>query len=165
MDKFSSILGSGFHCLHRIGTPAKREYKKAFYAALSEAMYAWDEDDTKNLYEAMKNRIDVNMDEFQLMWYYWKSYFVKCVGCHCLPPSRIYYRARAVFELFGNKIDSESKKPLFKNDTWKKVNVVLKEILKGFYSDPPGEVLYKYELTNKGEIEKGKDGISILKCI
>ena len=58
-----------------LAKPAKK-YKKVFYAALSEAMYAWDEDDTKNLYEAMKNRIDVNMDEFQLMWYYRRSYFV-----------------------------------------------------------------------------------------
>lgn len=54
-NKYSSILGSGFHAGHCVITPTKHAFKKAFHVALSEAMYAWDEDGMRLLYLAMKN--------------------------------------------------------------------------------------------------------------
>mmetsp|Transcript_20033 Transcript_20033/g.28562 ORF Transcript_20033/g.28562 Transcript_20033/m.28562 type:complete len:117 (+) Transcript_20033:286-636(+) len=62
----------------------------------------------------------------------------ECIERHAPAPRILYYRVRAVFTLFGNLIDSKTKKPLFNAAAWKKANQVLKEILEGFYSDPLG---------------------------
>mmetsp|Transcript_4764 Transcript_4764/g.7366 ORF Transcript_4764/g.7366 Transcript_4764/m.7366 type:complete len:117 (-) Transcript_4764:313-663(-) len=62
----------------------------------------------------------------------------ECIERHAPAPRILYYRVRAVFTLFGNLIDSKTKKPLFNAAAWKKANQVLKEILDGLYSDPLG---------------------------
>ena len=61
---------------------------------------------------------------------------------------------RGVFETFGLKIDSEQTgKPLFNKRTWTCAKNALKEILAGYYSETPDVVLYKYELTDSGDIK------------
>ena len=52
-NKYSSILGSGFHAGHRIVKPEKHAHNKAFHVALSEVTHAWDEDGIRVLYNAM----------------------------------------------------------------------------------------------------------------
>ena len=55
-----------------------------------------------------------------------------------LPPSQLYWRVRAVFEIYGPMQDQKTGKPLFGDEAWKKANGVLKEILLGHCSDHPG---------------------------
>ena len=57
-----------------------------------------------------------------------------------LPPKQLYLRVRAVYALFGPKIDTKTHKPLFNDTSWKKAKNVLDEILAGNVSDPPGHV-------------------------
>ena len=47
-----------------------------------------------------------------------------------------------MYAIYGNKIDALSGKALFDDEAWKKANNVLKEILQGFVSDPPGYQFY-----------------------
>ena len=167
-DKISAILGSGFHCGHRVGAliSTKQTHRKAFCVAFSEALYAWDEDDMNVLFDNMKEHVeDMDRKDFLLLRYFRRRYFVKRVKRHCLPPSKLYWRVRAVFEVFGAAIDKKTGKPLFNDVAWTKANGILKEILCGFYSDPPGEVMYKYELSSNGTIKRDHFGTPLLKCL
>ena len=164
IDKFSAVLGSGFHAAHRIVTPVHHAYKKAYSVALSEAIYCWDESDMRTLVQKLSTEKGLEEDEIRLMRYFRRSYFTKRVRRHCLRPSRLYWRVRAVFETYGCKMDPTTRKPLFDESRWKKANVILKEILKGYYSDPPDECLYKYQLTSKGDIKRDGLGIPLLHC-
>ena len=69
-----------------------------------------------------------------------------------------------VFLMFGPKIDSVSKKPLFNKDCWTKANTILTEIKRGFYSDPPDESMYTYKLNDSQDIMKDQHGVAILNC-
>ena len=152
IDKFSAILGSGFHACHRIVTPMHHSYKIAFFVALSEAIYAWDEEDMKTLVDLLKDKLGLGEDEIKTWRYFKRRYFVRRVRRICLPPSRLYWRVRAVFEMFGPKTDPETGKTLFNKRTWTCAKGVMKEILQGYYSDPPGLSLYQNELNESGGI-------------
>jgi len=71
-----------------------------------------------------------------------------------------------VFETFGTKRDEDTNKALFNNKKcWVVANNILKGILEGYYSDPPDENLYTYELTAKGEIKyDALLGLPLLEC-
>jgi hypothetical protein len=111
---FSAILGDIYHAMNRARVPVKHEAKKAYFHALRNAFLIW------------------NPKKVEL--------YDECIERHAPAPRILYYRVRAVFALFGNMLDSKTKKPLFNNDAWKKANQVLKEILAGVYSDPPGVI-------------------------
>ena len=41
-NKYSAVLGDGFHAMHRPKVPMEHDSKKAYFVALQEAFYAWD---------------------------------------------------------------------------------------------------------------------------
>ena len=127
--QFSSILGSGFHRAHRITTPAKHKFKKLYSVAVSEAAYEWDLDSMMEVYHCVKEHINITFEQFKVWRYYRRDYFMQRVKRVCPPPPQLYERMRTVFLMFGPKIDSVSKKPLFNNDCWTKANT----IKRGFY--------------------------------
>ena len=82
----------------------------------------------------------------------------------CPLPCKLYFRVRAVFEIFGTKIDLNTIKPLFNKDAWGKAKNILKEILEGCYSNPPEESMCAYDLDKDYKITRDKHGIELLKC-
>ena len=97
----------------------EHEYKKTYYVALQEAFLAWrpellaDVKETLTSYGFSKEDIDAKM-------YYDVDFFRARVDRRVLPPRQLYWRVRAVFAIFGNKVDSKTKKPLFGVRAWKK---------------------------------------------
>lgn len=164
VDRYRAILGSGFHALHRIIVSSKHSHKKLLFVALSEALFAWDKDEMDNVCSALKDDLGLDEKEIIIYRYFRRRYFAKRVRRHCLPPSRLYWRVRAVFEVYGLKVDRETGKALFNKVAWKKANGVLKEIIQGHYSDPPGIPMYKFKLTPAGDIKRDQFGIALLKC-
>ena len=65
--------------------------------------------------------------------YFSRKWFTKGVRRYCLPPSRLYWRVRAVFGFFGSKVDPETNKTLFNKTAWTKAQTILKEITAGYY--------------------------------
>jgi hypothetical protein len=120
---------------------------------LSEAIFAWDKDDMSVLVAHLKSKLNLSYDEIQAWKYFRRRYFARRVKRACLPPSRLYWRVRAVLEFFGSKVDHDVGKPLFDKKTWASARGVLKEIISGHYTDPPDVALYKYELTESDEIK------------
>lgn len=66
--------------------------------------------------------------------------------------------------MLGPKIDLKSGNPLFNNLAWTKAKGVLKEVMSGFYSDPPDKILYRFQLCSNGDIKYDSHGISLLSC-
>lgn len=167
-DKYSAVNGSHFHGENRFDVPKDHMDEKAFYSALSEALFAWDSVDLQKLFETMKDAgMVTEWRDFLLLRYYRRMWFCQRVKRHCLSPSKLYWRVRAVFEVFGSRVDSKSNKPLFNKTCWKKANNLLNEILKGYYSDPPGIDLYKLKMKKGTRIIDYDErlGIPKLSCL
>ena len=59
----------------------------------------------------------------------------------------------------------KTRKPLFNDTAWGKANNVLKEILAGHGSDPPGIIFYHPAVTADGSIRKDRFGLTIYDCV
>jgi hypothetical protein len=107
----------------------------------------------------------MSADDIEAKMYHDIDFFCKCCPSVVLPPSKLYWWVRSVFVRFGNKKDSVSGKPLFDQRAWNKANNLLKEILRGFGSDPPGVAMYLHKLDSNGEIKRNKYGLPLYFCL
>jgi hypothetical protein len=80
------------------------------------------------------------------------------------PPSILYWRVRIVFAVYGSQIDTKTNLPLFNTACWEKGNNVLREILLGFISDPPGITFYEQRLDSLGDPKFDKSGLALYDC-
>jgi hypothetical protein len=163
-DIYSPLLGDVFHAMNRPRVPVKHEAKKGFFVALQNAFFIWNESQMDKLVSSMiESGVDEN--EIEKMKYYNSRLFVNCVEREVPPPSILFWRVRAVFTLYGPMKDSKTGKPLFNDDAWVKAKGVLREILLGYYSDPPGVSMYNKKLRKDGSVHKNKYGMDMVECI
>jgi hypothetical protein len=162
-DTFSSVLGDSFHAMDRAKVRVKHEYKKPYYVALMRAFFAWDEPRLQEVFKTMTKH-GWSEKELESLLFFRPSFFQRLVERIVLPPSQLYWRVRSVFEVFGGKIDSETKTPLFNDNAWAKANNLLQEIRQGLYSDPPGFNFYAVELDSSGKVKTDKYGLSRIRC-
>ena len=162
--KFSAVLGDVFHAIQRTRVPVKHEYKKALFYALMNAFFVWDEVELEKVKEILREKARMTDEEITSLMYYSPEFFQRRVQRHVPGPRQLYYRVRAVYCAFGNKIDSKTNRPLFNAEAWTKARQVLKEILQGYYSDPPGFSFYTYDINEDGSVRRDKWGIKLLLC-
>lgn len=162
-DTFSSVLGDGFHFMDRPKVPVHHECKKPYFHALQEAWFTWDPAKLQEVMDVLKAD-GLSEDDIDSKLYYDADYFRARVPRVVLPPSKLYPRVRAVFEVYGPKVDSESKKPLFNKTAWSKAAQVLREIALGLASDPPGVQFYTVKLDAKGQPMLDQYGIVLIDC-
>ena len=160
---YSCVLGDGFHAMQRIITPTHHEGKKAFFVALRDAFFMWDKEKLDELIAHMIAD-GVTPEEIDNKMLFSPTLFTDCVPRYIPPASLLYFRVRAVFVLFGNMKDSKSKKPLFNKKAWGSAKNVLREILRGYYSDPPGVQWYTKRLKKDGAVATNKYGMDLLDC-
>lgn len=162
-NKFSVVLGDIYHAMNRAKVPVKHEGKKAYFNALRNAFLIWNPKKVEEFDGKMRDD-GMDEDEIKAMKYFKPHLYDECIERHAPAPRILYYRVRAVFKLFGNLIDSKTKKPLFNTEAWKKANQVLKEILEGFYSDPLGVNLYSKKMKSDGTVMRNKYGMELIEC-
>jgi len=162
-DVFRSVLGDPWHYMDRIRVPVKHAYRKAFFVALSEAFFAWDPRYMEQAREALKIVEGKSDAEIDAMTYYNSKFFLRCVPRVVLPPTQLYWRVRNVYLAFGSRLHEG--KPLFNSRAWKKADNVLKEILMGYASDPPGAQLYYRSLDKNGDEETNRLGLPVFTCL
>ncbi|KAL7529638.1 hypothetical protein ACHAXR_003072, partial [Thalassiosira sp. AJA248-18] len=150
--------------MNRTRVPTKHEAKKAFFVALKNAFLVWNPVKKKELEDGMRAS-GMSEKEIKAQEYYHPQVYNKCVD-RCAPsPKILYWRVRAVYVHFGKMIDSKTKKPLFHGEAWNKADNVLKEILCGFYSDPPGFDMYNKVLNADGTtVKQNKYGMELIEC-
>ena len=162
-DYFCSVLGDGFHFMDRPKVPVHHAYKKPYFHALQEAWFAWEPQKLKEVTDALRND-GLSEEDIEAKMYHDATYFRNRVPRVVLPPSKLYPRVRAVFELYGPKIDMETQKPLFNKSAWAKASHLLQEILMGLASDPPGVQFYTVKLDEKGQPMLDCYGIAFINC-
>ncbi len=111
------------------------------------------------------SKIRMKEEEIKAKLYYNVDFFVECCFQCCLGSQLLYWHVRSVFAVWGTKIDSVTRKPLFNNRTWKKANNILKEILKGCYSDQPGISFYIQKIDKNGEAQINQYGLNLYWCL
>ncbi len=97
-------------------------------------------------------------------FYFDISWFCERVPRRVLLPSKLYPRVRVVYELYKSKVDSKTKMPLFGKTVWIKAKNVLKDIIEGYASNPPGYSFYTQCPDNKGELAFDSLGIALINC-
>ena len=160
IDVYSSVLGDGFHFMDRPKVPIHHESKKAYFHALQEAWFAWDPVKLEEVKVALRismreeykaqrfsrwtvNEISADIEaKIEARMYYDVAWFRERVPRVVLPPSLLYPRVRAVYQLYGTKVDSKINVPLFNKTNWGRANNVPKEIIARHASDPPGFSFY-----------------------
>lgn len=134
---YSPLLGDVFHAMQKPYVPIQHKAKKGYFVALQNAFFDWNKDQMTELTSKLTDSGLTN-HEIENMKYYNARLFINYVEREVPPPSYLYWRVRAVFAMYGSMIDSKTNKPLFNAKAWAKAKGVLREILKGYYSDPPG---------------------------
>jgi hypothetical protein len=162
-DCFSAIVGDPFHGIQRPKVPIKHDYKKPYHVAAMKAWFAWDENKLKDVIATLKENGWTDEDVKSKM-YYSVDFFRELVERQILPPRQLYWRVRAVYVEFGNRVCSKSGKPLFGKYAWEKANNILREILKGYWSDPPGFSFYTARLGVDGQPKTNQYGLQLLDC-
>ena len=119
--------------MNRTRVPVKHEAKKAFFVTMMNAFLVWNPEKLKELEDNMRaeGMTDAEIEKHR---YYNCRIYTDCVDRYAPSPKILYWRVRAVYAMYGNVIDTKSKKALFNVEAWKKADNVLKEILQGFYS-------------------------------
>ena len=161
-DCFKAVIGDNFHQQKRPRVPVRHPYKKAYFVALMRAFLAWN-DATLLEVKAKLREKEWSEKEIEKKMYFQPSFFQARVDRVVPPPSKLYWRVRAVYVKFGSKMDHKGK-PLFNRDAWRKANSVLKEILGGFASDPPTFPMYTTKLQKNGQPMIDEYGITHLEC-
>jgi hypothetical protein len=162
-DVFSAVLGDAFHFMDRPKVPMHHEYKKPYFFALQEAWFAWEPSRLEKVKASLRTS-GLTEEEVEAKMYYDISFFRKRVPRIVLPPSNHYPRVRAVFELFGPKVDSKSGAALFNPAAWGRARNVLAEILAGNAADPPGVSFYTQQTDAIGEPVVDSLGNPLIDC-
>ncbi len=121
-NKFSVVLGDIYHAMNRAKVPVKHEGKKAYFNALRNAFLIWNPKKVEE-FDGKMREDGVEEDEIKAMKYFKPHLYDECIERHAPAPRILYYRVRAVFTLFGNLIDSKTKKSLFNAAAWNKANI------------------------------------------
>jgi hypothetical protein len=161
VDKYSSVLGDIWHLMDRVKVPMRHTSKKAYYVALTRAFFLWD----KEGLEVAKDKLrEENMSEadIETKMYFSLSWFLHRVRRHVPKVSILYWRVRAVYAIYGKQLDDDGV-PLFNAACWKKAKLVLKAILAGEASDPPGVSFYSFKLRNGVPMTDAR-GLNLISC-
>jgi len=86
---------------------------------------SWDSDAFNAGKEALRLKDVLIEKKINDMIYFQPSYFLKCMPQRGPPSFVLYFRVRAVFDVFGGKLDSKSSKPLFNTLAFMKAREVV----------------------------------------
>ena len=119
-NRFSSVVGDSFHFMDRPKVPMHHDGKKGYFVALRQAWFQWDLTKLAEVKATLRYERGMNDSEIEAMLYYDVDYFRVRVPRIVLPPSKLYWRVRAVYEMYGPMTDAKTKAPLFNKAAWKR---------------------------------------------
>jgi len=130
------VLGDVFHAMDRTKVPVKHEAKKSYFVALREAFLIWNPTKMAELEKSMRES-GMTDEEIKEKKYFNARLFRECVERTVPSPKILYWRVRAVY---------------------------VKEILCGYYSDPPDLDFYTKKLGRRGEVITNEYGFDVIEC-
>lgn len=154
------VLGDAFHVMDRVKVPMNHELKAAYFQALRAAIFVMDAGDVARV----KRVVEKKGKKWASVMAWNFRYIALRVKRVIPPPMVLYYRMKAVFDFFANKLDTDSLKPLFNELAKKKANLVLEMVRYGYLSDPPGAEFYTRKTDQYGREMVDKDGLWLYRC-
>ena len=82
-------------------------------------------------------------------------------GHVCLTNSSTFVFKLLSLHLF-QKLTAKTGKPLFNDHVFHQMNNILKEVLTGYYSDPPGHSFYSFDLDSDSQPKVDKYGLKLI---
>lgn len=151
------VKGDAFHYMHRLKLPRNHGARVLFCEALRDAMLPMDPAALKAVDDHVRQKF--GYDEAQMKRFRRANfgYYKRRVPRYTPRPDVMYRRVKFVFERLGGLLDAATKAPLLNEAAWKIARGVLKDIEKGFATDPVGLQLYF-------EDGKDKDGLTLYRC-
>jgi hypothetical protein len=163
-SSYSSVLGDAFHFIDRPKIAVHHSVKKAYKQAMGEAWLPYHKDYISEVYTALLTA-GMTAEQIKRKRFWKPRWFRRRCPAYAPKPEVLYKRVRNVFELFGSQLDAKTGKPLFNEAAWEKANNVLKEVLAGHGSDPPGVCFYHPALADDGSIRRDKYGLILYDCV
>lgn len=148
------ILGDIFHLMHQFKISMHHGLRRPFARALRDAIFLPDPDD-KAAVEGVLSKKNISFDQKVLYKSDWVWQRVKRL---VPPPEILTPRVIEVLQKFGPLKDAITGEPLFNNASWEKAQNVIENVRMGYFSDPPGVMLYTFQ-------RKDKDGLSLYRCL
>ncbi|KAG6877083.1 hypothetical protein C0992_010900, partial [Termitomyces sp. T32_za158] len=136
--KRSSVFGDIWHLMHQFPISMQHGLRRPFARALRDAFFLYDEED-KSTIEAFLATKGVKWDT---MLQYHPKWLFQRVKRLVPPPEELYPRVSQVFQAFGPLKDAKTGIPLFNERCWNIAKNALENVRRGYYSDPPGVILY-----------------------
>ena len=162
--RWKAVLGDIFHLMDRIKISPQHDCRKAFLRALMDAIFVFNPESFADVCEKLRSGGWTELDIEDKLFYNPK-FFLKRVERFVPPPDILYWRVRSVFVVFGDRKDSKTNVPLFRNKKmWDQAQNILNDIEMGYYSDPPGVDFYHYIVKDDGTVKTDKYGIKLLRC-
>ena len=165
IESTSCVLGDGFHGMDCPKPPVKHTFKKPYFCAFRDAWYVWDRDKMEHVVGILKEKHGKTDDDIDAMRAFESEYFAERVPRVVPAPVLLHKQVQVVFEVLGPIKDKKTGKPLFDKKDWDKARRLLKEILNGDYSDPPGVDFYEYQLDADGRIKLDEDDIPLIRSL
>ena len=149
--------------MDRVKVPMHHEFKAVYFQALRVALFIMDKGDTERVNKFMEKK----GRSWNIAMIFNFSYIYLRVKIMSPPTSLLYCRVKATFDFFDRKKDSKTRSPLLNDNTRKKADCVLKAILRGEYSDPPGPLceFYCQKTDNYGQYMVDKDGLWVYRSM
>jgi len=147
-----------FHGMQRVGeTVAKaHSFRQLFFRQWRDAWFAIDTKERETWEEAQKTKLlnegITSENEVKARLAYRYRMMLSQTPRKIPPPEELKESCRAVYHLFGNRIDKKrGSAPLFKQSTWEAVENLEKHFDAGCVSDKPGVELYYTSPHGRGD--------------
>jgi hypothetical protein len=150
----SRVLGDIYHLMAMFKISPQHGLHRPFARALHDAIFLPDPHDKAAMSQILQTRM-ITFDQMVLRHPTWVWRRVKRF---VPPPEVLLPHVKLILQTYGPLLDATTHQPLFNKLSWEKAKNILENIRMGYYSDPPGIVLY---------ISMGKDSddLNLYKCL
>lgn len=152
----SRVLKDPFHVFNMFYLAAGHGLRNDFCGQLRDAMFIPNPEDKARIVDWASHRSPPLSWEYLLLSK--PAWVLSRVRQTIPPPEQLYDLVKKVFYTYGPLKDAKTNQPLFNAEAWRVAKNILKLVLKGFVSDPPGISLY---------VALGSDryGLTVYRCM
>lgn len=157
-----TVLADTFHFMDRAKLPMHHEYKALFFRSLRAAIFIMSKSDVDDICEVLRHKEGTSW-QYKMAFEF--EYIAKRVR-RIIPPANIlYFRMKAVYCFFKNKIDSKTNVILFHDKNKGRFERMLELVKKGYASDPIGMNMYVHKTDKYGKVMLDQDGLKLYRSL
>ena len=121
-----------FHVMNKMYLPVNHGLYFEFYLQFRSAIFTFNADDMKNVRAVLRKREGIDIDKFLRKNMRW---LMKRVRRAVRPKEELYQRMKSLFEMYQDRLDASSGKPLFNALAKKEAKGLLIHVRNGCIND------------------------------